>query len=134
MDQARINTIALQTFCSSSGQKISMEKTRVYFSKNVARQTRILISDELGFHMTNDLGKYLDIPLFHSRVGLNTLNFMIDKVAQRLSNWKSKTLSFAQRVTFAKSVLQAIRTYTMQSTFLPRGICDQIDQLCRSFI
>lgn len=53
---------------------------------------------------------------------------------QRLSNWKARTLSFAGRVTLAKSVIQSMPTYVMQSSILPRTTCDEIDKLCRGFI
>lgn len=88
----------------------------------------------MGFNHTEDLGKYLGVPIFHKRVGLNTFNYVIEKVKQRLSTWKSKTLSFAGRVTLAKSVVQANPTYVMQSSVLPRGTCDEVDKLCRQFI
>lgn len=53
---------------------------------------------------------------------------------QRLSAWKARTLSFAGRVTLAKSVIQAMPTYVMQASVLPRGTYDEIDKICRSFV
>lgn len=37
-------------------------------------------------------------------------------------------------VTLAKSVIQAMPSYVMQSASLPRGLCDEIDRKCRDFI
>lgn len=134
VDQAQLIQQNLHHFCQSSGQKVSQDKTRVYFSKNVPRLLKKEISDTMGFNSTEDLGKYLGVPIFHKRAGLNTFNYIIDKVKQRLSTWKSRTLSFAGRVTLAKSVVQVMPTYIMQTTVLPRGTCDEIDKLCRNFI
>jgi len=58
----------------------------------------------------------------------------LDKVNQRPSDWKSKTLSFSGRVTLTKSVLQALPTYVMQTVMLWVGICDEDDKICRGFL
>ncbi|KAL2977143.1 hypothetical protein AAZX31_13G049300 [Glycine max] len=58
----------------------------------------------------------------------------MDKVHQRLSAWKSRTLYFEGRVTPAKFVLQPLPTYIMQTTWLPKSMCDDIDKTCRKFI
>jgi len=74
------------------------------------------------------------VPLLHKRVTNRSFNFIIEKVDQRLSKWKAKTLSLAGRLTLAKSVIQAMLGYVMQSTLLPVHICDEIDRKCRNFI
>lgn len=35
--------------------------------------------------MTDDLGKYLGVPIFHKKVGLNTFKYVIDKVIKDLA-------------------------------------------------
>lgn len=127
VDQINIISFILDIFCQSSGQRVSKDKTRIYFSGNVPRQLREEICYTSGFQVTDDLGKYLGVPLLHHRVNRGTYQFVIDKVTQRLSSWKSKTLSFAGRITLAKSVLQAIPSHVMQSSFLPRSVCDEVD-------
>lgn len=80
------------------------------------------------------VGKYLGVPIFHKRVTKSTFQFIINKVDQRLSAWKTCHLSYAGRVTLVKSVLQAMPSYVMQFTCIPRAVCDEIDKRCRSFI
>lgn len=134
MEQAHTIHHTLHNFCLCTGQKVSQEKTRDFFPKNVPRLLKKDICDVLGYNSTNDRCKYLGVPIFHKSVGLNTFNFVLDKVKQRLSNSKSRTLSFVGRVTLAKSVVQAMPTYVMQSSVIPRGTCVEIDKLCRNFI
>jgi hypothetical protein len=124
----------LDTFCKSSSQKVSPEKTKFFFSKNVGWHVRQEVSEKCGFGWTDNLGKYLGVPILHNRASRATFQFIMDKVGQRLSNWKAKNLSFAGRVSLAKSVIQALPVYTMQSTLLPKSICEEIDKKCRSFI
>lgn len=89
MEQASLIKETLKLFCESSGQRVSQDKTRVFFSKNVHWDQRGDISNELGFQSTDDLGKYLGVPIFHKKVSRHTFNFVIDKVNQRLSTWKA---------------------------------------------
>lgn len=55
----------MDSFCEISGQKISGEKSRVFFSPNVDQNTRIELGDVLGFRSTPSLGKYLGFPIKH---------------------------------------------------------------------
>lgn len=43
-------------------------------------------------------------------------------------------LSFFGRLTLAKSIIQALPTYVMQSTLLPVLVYEDIDKACRRFI
>lgn len=93
-----------------------------------------MISERMGFSWTDDLRKYLGVPILHKRATSQTFKFIIDKVNDRLSSWKARSLSLAGRATLAKSVIQSIPTYVMQSTFLPKNVCEKVDRKCRGFI
>lgn len=133
-DQVEIIKTTLKLFCDSSGQKVSQDKTRVFFSRNVSREKKKELSESLGFQCTEDMGKYLGAPLIHQRSCRQSYQFILDRVNQRLSNWKASQLSLAGRVTLAKSVIQAMPSYVMQTTSLPRALCDEIDRKCKKFI
>nr|KYP71697.1 Retrovirus-related Pol polyprotein LINE-1 [Cajanus cajan] len=68
LDQVEIIQSCLNHFSASSGQKVSMEKTIIFFSKNVPHTTREEISYSFGFQRTDNLGRYLGIPAHHARV------------------------------------------------------------------
>lgn len=87
-----------------------------------------------GFQVTNDLGKYLGVPILHEKINRRSFQFILDKVDGRLSNWKAKTLTFVGRLTLTKSVIQAMPSYMMQSTYLPTYLCEEIDKRCRKFL
>lgn len=134
MDQVESITTILDLFCKSSGQKLSVEKTRIYFSKNVHWNVRCQISESFGFARIDDLGKYLGVPLLHKKMSKATYRSIIEKADRRLSMWKAKNLSFAGRVTLTKSVLSALPSYVMQSMILPRSTCDELDKRCSNFV
>ena len=62
LDQANVIHDCLDRFCNASGQKVSLAKTRVYFSKNVDTSTKAAFSEELYMEVTDDLGMYLGMP------------------------------------------------------------------------
>ena len=68
MDQMEVISECLDIFCASSSHKISKDKTRIFFSNNVHHVWANEIASAFGFTLTNDLGKYLGVPLHHSRV------------------------------------------------------------------
>lgn len=124
----------LKEFYDSLRQRMNKLKMKFWFSKNVDHTTRKRLSGSLGVNSTENLGKYLGVPLLHSRVTKQTYQFLIDRIQQKLVNWPSSKLSLAGRVTLAQSVLSTILTYCMQTSFLPRSTCDEIDRICRNFI
>ena len=134
VEQTSIISSVLDSFCYSFGSKVNKSKTLIYFSKNVGDSEANVISGMLGYSVTKDLGKYLGIPLQHSRVSSCMYQELIAKVERRLSSWTASHLSLAGRITLAQSVLQAISIYVMQTVMLPSGVCDRIDRACRRFI
>lgn len=57
----------IQHFCAASGQKINLQKTKIYFSKGVHFTRQMEMSSRMGVGLTGDLGKYLGVPLIHKR-------------------------------------------------------------------
>ena len=134
LDQVEVISNCLELFCSNSGQKVSKEKTKIYFSQNVGHVRANEIASTFGFTLTNDLGKYLGAPLHHGAVNSGSFSFVTDKLLQRLSSWKSSSLSLAGRLTLCKSIISAVPSYPMQTSYLPTKVCDSIDKICRSFL
>lgn len=133
-DQVFLIKKILELFCRCSGQKVSDAKFCIFFSKNVDGAMKNHLCHISSFQITDDIGKYLGVPILHDRVSRRSFQFILDKVDKRLSNWKANTLSFAGRFTLTKSVVQALPTYVMQSTLIPRYLCDEIDKRCRRFL
>ena len=97
--QARILKKYLDKFCNVSGQMVSFEKSSLYCSPNTKKRTVRKIVKICGSPSTDNLGKYLGMSLFHSRITKYTYANIVDKVQNRLSGWKSKCLSMASRLT-----------------------------------
>ena len=134
VDQAQVIHDCLRRFCLASGQKISLPKSRVYFSKNVDSVAQQAISMALNIEATDDLGLYLGMPTLTSSVTKEKFQYICERIDRRLMGWKTKYLSLAGRITLAKSTLTTLANYPMQATKLPRSICDNIDKKVRKFI
>ncbi|CAN1217840.1 Putative ribonuclease H protein At1g65750 [Linum perenne] len=133
-EQARVIIDILDKFCAASGQSINKDKSRVFFSAKIDRRVSREVTELLGIGATQNLGRYLGVPLLHGRVNRSTYEFILARMDKKLAGWKANSLSLAGRVTLASSVLNAIPSYVMQSAFLPVHICEAIDRKIRDFI
>ncbi|OMP01255.1 reverse transcriptase [Corchorus capsularis] len=133
---AQVNVIkaVLDTFCMSSGAKMSLDKSYMFISPHASTCNARLVSRCLGIRLSSNLGKYLGIPLINGRVVKGTYRELVDKVSSRLSGWKTKCLSLADRATLVASVTSVIPTCTMLTTKLPQNVCTQMDMLNRRFL
>ena len=134
VSQIRIIRGILETFCQASGQKISLEKSKIFFSKNVSRELGKLISNESGIQATQDLGKYLGMPVLHKKINKDTFGEVLAKMTSRLTGWKGRFLSLAGRVTLTKAVLTSIPVHAMSTICLPKSILDNLDRTVRFFL
>ncbi|KAG7557811.1 Reverse transcriptase domain [Arabidopsis suecica] len=132
--QVRVIRTVLEKFCLASGQKVSLEKSKIFFSNNVSRELERLISAESGIESTRELGKYLGMPILQKRINKETYGEVLERVASRLAGWKSQTLSFAGRITLTKAVLSSIPIHTMSSIILPAATLDRLDKMSRTFL
>lgn len=58
----------LDGFCDASGAKVSLDKSKLYIYPHGSRRNAQKVSEILGIGCSNDLGKYLGVPLIHGRV------------------------------------------------------------------
>ncbi|PKI71278.1 hypothetical protein CRG98_008278 [Punica granatum] len=80
------------------------------------------------------MGRYLGVPPVQGRIERDYFIQVPERVEVRLRGWSSSALSMAWRVILARSVIQSIPTYSMQSMRFPISMCDDIERMCRNFI
>lgn len=119
--QIKVIRKVLENFCHASGQKVSLEKSKIYFSENVSRDLARLISAESGIQSTRELGKYLGMPILQKRINKDTFGDIVERVSSRLAGWKGRFLSMAGRITLTKAVLTSIPIHTMSTIALPQA-------------
>lgn len=132
--QIRVIRGVLEEFCKASGQKVSLEKSKIFFSENVSRDLEKIISDESGIKATRDLGKYLGMPVLQKRINKETFGYVLERASTRLAGWKSRVLSMAGRLTLTKAVLSSLPVHTMSTIVLPKSILTGLDKISRGFL
>ena len=83
---------------------------------------------------TPNLGKYLGFPLKHRGGNNQDLNFILDRVKQKLAGWKANLLSLAGRTVLIQASTSTIPAYVMQCTALPKKLLDDIDRVNHNFL
>lgn len=76
LSQMEVIMKCMDIFCQASGQRVSVEKTRILVSKNVHHTRAMELSSVSGFGLTSDLGKYLGVPLLHGRKKKETYGYL----------------------------------------------------------
>jgi len=133
-DQARIIQECIQQFCALSGQKVSAAKSSIFFSPNTTEDNMVEVCNILNIQRTKDFGKYLGVPTINGRVSKAMYQGVVTRVDQKLAGWKTRCLSLAGRATLIKAAVEAIPAYTMQTSRIPRSICDELDRKIRRFL
>ncbi|CAA7042860.1 unnamed protein product [Microthlaspi erraticum] len=118
----------------ASGQKVSLEKSKIYFSANVTWDQREEISGFSGIQQTCDLGKYLGMPVLQKRLNKETFGDVLARMSSRLAGWKGRVLSMVGRLTLTKAVISAIPIHSMSTIMLPQATLARMDQISRSFL
>jgi hypothetical protein len=132
--QAQVVKGVLDQFCSMSGLKVSLEKSKFCTSTGVCRQLRDRISSSSQIQATNRFNKYLGFKMFYGRVSRQDFNDIYDRISSKLASWKSRLLNKPGRVVLANAVISSLPSYCMQTHWFPQSMCDDIDKTVRRFI
>ena len=124
----------LLKFCAVSGQKINELKSKLTFSPNTSIEYKQLFQETIHVNENNSLGTYLGLPLSHKRPSRTQVQFVIEKVRNKLAKWKTRFLSKAGRLCLIKSTLSTIPAYYMQATLLPSATLKELDSVCNNFL
>lgn len=111
-----------------------MEKTNIFFFKNIPLSTKKHILAKSGFKETSSLGTYLGVSISGKHPRVKYYQYLVKKVQSKLAHWKRNHLSFVGRITLVKVVIEALPTYTMMSVPIPQACIKKIQHCQRSFI
>jgi hypothetical protein len=123
----------LSVYEEGSGQKVNLNKTSVFFSRNTKPSRRQEILSLSGLSEAHGIESYLGLPCFVGKSRSRAFQFIKEKVWKKLNNWKNVFLSQAGREVLLKAVIQAIPTYCMSIFQLPFSLCKEINSLMQEF-
>ncbi|XP_028765313.1 uncharacterized protein LOC114723286 [Neltuma alba] len=123
----------LDGYCKASGQAINLEKSCIFFSKNICDAVKLDVYEELGIGDRMDPGRYLGLPMIWGKSKVEALSFVKCKMGKKLQGWKQKLLSFAGREVLIKAVANAIPIYPMSCFMFPKKTCSELDSMISNF-
>ncbi|GJW39768.1 hypothetical protein Tco_0065613 [Tanacetum coccineum] len=133
VDSARLIMEALGEFQNCSGLVPSIPKSKVYFC-NVQNQIKTEILGIMPFTQGELPVKYLGVPLISSRLFNRDCKILVEKVVNKVGDWKNKSLSYAGRLQLCRSVLSSMHVYWAVVLVIPISIIHDIEQLMRGFL
>jgi hypothetical protein len=123
----------LDCFGSASGLVCNMNKSRaipIRCSEQVVQQgCNLLLCSSASFPCT-----YLGLPISDRRLRKADLMSWVEKIADRLPNWKARLLNLASRTTLVRFVLSAIPIYLLIAMNIPKWVIKSIDKIRRGFL
>ena len=87
----------------------------------------------LGVSEVREYKKYLGLLAMVGRNKKESLNYIKERVWEKLQGWKERLLSQAGKEVLLKAVIQAIPTFAMSCFKLPTGLIQDIERLIRIF-
>ena len=117
VEQILVIRACLDVFCEALGQRVNLTKSKILFSKNMNETVMNDICRVGDIQRTLDFGTYLGFPTWQGRTSKASFVYLLDRVKARFAGWKAK-FSLAGRITLAKSVLNSLPFYFMQTQVL----------------
>ena len=85
----------------------------MFFINNTPQDIQDDIKSSFGAKVIKQRKTYLGLPFLLGKSKWNTFHHLKERLDNKLSGWKEKMLSHAEKEILIKAVAQAIPTYTM---------------------
>ncbi|KAJ0833348.1 putative RNA-directed DNA polymerase [Helianthus annuus] len=133
MGSARCIMSSLTKFTRMSGLIPSAQKSTGFFC-NVPNNVKREILSIMPFVEGSLPVKYLGVPLISSRLLYKDCNVLVERLENRIDNWKNRMLSFAGRLQLIISVLSALHVYWSSVFILPARVIKELESKMRNFL
>ena len=123
----------LQLYERSSGQKVNMEKSGIFFSSNTSEEDRVMICNTLSIHNEMMNEQYLGMPLLTGKNKSKELRSIKERMQARVNSWNGRMISQAGKAILIQSVGQSIPIYMMSCLLFPKGFIQEINMILAGF-
>lgn len=123
----------LSLFEKTSGQKVNLGKSSIFFSTNTCTTLSGAICIRLQMRMADDRSLYLGLPSTLSRNKTVVFGYLKDRIQKRVEGWDKKFLSRAGKEILVKTVAQSIPSYAMGVFLLPKDLSRNMEQQLAKF-
>ncbi|KAL0289337.1 UNVERIFIED_CONTAM: hypothetical protein Sangu_2619800 [Sesamum angustifolium] len=123
----------LQEFRDVSGLSVNASKSSIFTAGIENNMLRDILA-RTEFTRGEMPVRYLGIPLAAQRLSVRDYSPLVDQIANNISRWAAKSLSFAGRLELIRSVIQGVECFWLQIFPLPAAVVEKIHRLCRNFL
>lgn len=128
----RVKTV-LDLYERGSRQMINKQKSSLLFSSNTLMKIRETMIQEVEGVIYGSAYLYLGLPFLIGWSKYNTFLWIKERVWNKMSNWKHKSLSQVGRKILIKVVIQALPMYTMSIFQPPKKLCNDLSSILAKF-
>ena len=132
-DQCSVFKDILDVYGRATGQTINLDKSSITFGSKIEDDVKTLIRNKLGIVNEGGAGTYLGLPECFSGSKSEMLEYIHERLKNRLSGWFARFLSQGGKEVLIKSIAMAMPVYAMSCFRLPKSTCDSLSSAMSSF-
>jgi len=134
LQEAQVIKTILFDFCQQSSQTPNLQKSSIYFSKNVSNHVRNQIKNIFPVPDLQPNTMHLGHPLIFSHRDKNrAYSFIFNKFFAKFGTLKANKLNHAGRLQYIKSVLSSIPIYYMSTVLFSKSFIEKINTIIKRF-
>lgn len=123
----------LMLYEKASRQVVNVEKSGLFFSRNMKEEVMNNFEKESGIKRGNFQQKYLGLPSMGSRSWEKMFDFIKQRVGMVVQRWQEYLFSIGGKEVLKCCGTQAIPTYAMSCFRIPKGLCEEIHSMISRF-
>lgn len=113
--------------------KINLSKCEL-IPLNISPKEGSFLVSQLGYKIGTLPITYLAVPLYWKNLTSTDWDFLVQKIENKLQEWKRKLLSVGGRVVLLNYVLSSMPLYWMSFYKMPQKVKIRIDKLRKCFL
>lgn len=118
---------SLDEFSGFSGLKANLQKSTIFFG-SLSGGEQEMILNIIPFAVGKLPVRYLGVPLITKKISIQDCKPLIDKVRNKVNDWRNKALSYAGRLQLIASVLSSMQIFWASVFLLPKSVINDINK------
>ncbi|OMO64639.1 reverse transcriptase [Corchorus capsularis] len=133
LDECEVVLNILHDFELATGQQVNIDKSAILFSSNISSGLQDSIMRRLGVSRVLERDKYLGLPIMIGKNKKQELNFIKERLLQRVASWRNKLFSIVGKAIMIHSIAQSIPVYLMSVFRFPKSFIHELNMIIAKF-